>query len=40
VSCRIYRDESGQMTSAPSVDQLRDALGATDPRELLSTWRS
>ena len=26
VSCRLYRDEAGRITGAPSVEQLRDAV--------------
>jgi hypothetical protein len=40
VSCRIYRDEDGQMTAAPSVQQLREALGAPGPAEVPSSWRT
>jgi hypothetical protein len=28
VSCRLYRDAAGQMADAPSVQSLRQALGA------------
>jgi hypothetical protein len=49
VSCRLYRDENGQITPAPSVGQIRDALARAEtthppatscPGELLSTWRT
>ena len=40
VSCRLYRDESGRMTGAPSVEKLREAFIAADSRELLSIWRT
>jgi len=40
VSCRLYRDENGQITAVPSVDQLRAALAAADPAEVLSSWRT
>ena len=28
VSCRLYRDDNGQVESAPSASQLRQAIGA------------
>jgi len=31
VWCRLYPDENGQVFSAPSVEQLHDALTATSP---------
>jgi hypothetical protein len=37
--CRIFRDEYGQMTSAPSVEQLRRAVEAA-PASVLSAWRT
>ncbi|MFF1819700.1 alkylmercury lyase family protein [Kribbella sp. NPDC058245] len=44
VSCRLYRDEAGQLVPAPSADQLRAALTAADqptvPGEILSAWRT
>ncbi|MEU4191624.1 alkylmercury lyase family protein [Kribbella sp. NPDC026611] len=44
VSCRLYRDDTGRIVPAPSVDQLRDALTAasqpTAPTEVLSAWRT
>jgi len=40
VSCRLYRDESGRMSGAPTVGQLREALTAADTRGLLSVWRT
>ncbi|MGC4939965.1 hypothetical protein [Kribbella sp. DT2] len=46
VSCRLYRDETGQVAPAPSVDQLRAAItaadspGTTAPRDVLSAWRT
>ncbi|MGW6196954.1 alkylmercury lyase family protein [Kribbella sp. NPDC055110] len=40
VSCRLYRDEDGWIVPAPSVAQLRDALGdRVAPVEVLSEWR-
>jgi hypothetical protein len=42
VSCRLYRDNEGRLVSAPSVDQLRVAIGggAPPPSEVLSAWRT
>ena len=46
VSCRLYRDENGRIVSAPSVEQLRDAISAArqaqppTPGEVLSVWRT
>jgi hypothetical protein len=50
VACRLYRDQEGRIVSAPSVEQLRDALleaqppvlerPALEPSEVLSAWRS
>lgn len=40
VSCRIYRGPDGQMTGAPSVEQLREALSIPGPAEVLSRWRT
>ena len=49
VSCRLYRDENGQITPAPSVGQIRDALALaqaphpptkSSPGEVLSAWRT
>ncbi|MFC5262052.1 alkylmercury lyase family protein [Kribbella qitaiheensis] len=44
VSCRLYRDETGRIVPAPSVEQLRDALTAASrpatPGEVLSAWRT
>lgn len=37
VSCRLYRDETGRIVPAPSLEQLRDALGQA---AVLSTWRA
>ena len=30
LSCRLYRDESGRIVPAPSLDQLRTAITAAD----------
>jgi hypothetical protein len=38
--CRIYRDENGQTTSAPSVEQLRRAVEAAARANVLSAWRT
>ncbi|TDO56699.1 alkylmercury lyase-like protein [Kribbella sp. VKM Ac-2571] len=47
VSCRLYRDRDGRIVPAPSVEQLRAAIGAagqphdtTAPGEVLSAWRT
>lgn len=42
VSCRLYRDDDGRMVSAPSVEQLRVAIGGdvAPPTEVLSAWRT
>jgi hypothetical protein len=40
VSCRLYRDEDGLIVSAPSVEQLRAAIGGEAPTEILSAWRT
>jgi hypothetical protein len=49
VSCRLYRDPDGRIVSAPSVEQLRDALAAAGQAaagaagaagEVLSAWRT
>ena len=52
LSCRLYRDPDGRIVSAPSIDQLRDAIAtaaaadhpsrSTDPTpgEVLSAWRT
>lgn len=32
LSCRLYRDESGRLEGAPSVDALRRALGSAGSR--------
>ena len=38
--CRIYRDENGRMTAAPSIEQLREAIVAAARRNVLSAWRT
>lgn len=38
VSCRLYRDEDGGIAPAPSVAQLRAAIGT--PAGVLSAWRT
>jgi hypothetical protein len=44
VSCRLYRDPEGHLVAAPSVEQLRDAIGAAsgprDSTEALGTSRT
>ena len=48
LSCRVYRDEHGHPTPAPTPAQLRTVLGAarsaqfsvSEPAELLSAWRT
>jgi hypothetical protein len=40
LSCRLYRDTDGQLTGAPTVQQLRDALRTAGPVDVLSTWRT
>lgn len=44
LSCRLYRDETGRIVPAPSIEQLRDALTAASrlatPGEVLSAWRT
>lgn len=46
VSCRLYRDDDGQIVPSPSVEQLRDAIAAAEqlqpstPGEVLSAWRT
>ncbi|MGC4940014.1 alkylmercury lyase family protein [Kribbella sp. DT2] len=44
VSCRLYRDETGRIVPAPSIDQLRAAITTADsrtaPGEVLSAWRT
>ena len=41
VSCRLYRDEEGRIVSAPSVEQLREAItGRSTPVGVLSAWRT
>jgi hypothetical protein len=40
LSCRIYRDTDGQLTGAPTVQQLRGALRAAGRVDVLSTWRT
>ena len=41
VSCRLYRDDEGRVLSAPSVEQLRAALGGDrPPARVLSAWRT
>ena len=47
LSCRVYRDELGQVVSSPTTDQLRAAIAAAETQssatpahgELLSAWR-
>ena len=39
VSCRLYRDGNGQVDGAPSVSQLRQAIGeAAAPSRLSGGW--
>ncbi|MEU4291746.1 alkylmercury lyase family protein [Kribbella sp. NPDC026596] len=41
LSCRLYRDDEGRIVPAPSVEQLRAALGGDPPPgEVLSAWRT
>ncbi len=49
LSCRLYRDARGQITPAPSVNQIREAIAAaqaphtaakSSPGEVLSAWRT
>jgi len=46
VSCRLYRDETGRIVPAPSVEQFRTAIAAATaaepdtPAEVLSAWRT
>ncbi|MEP7740155.1 alkylmercury lyase family protein [Nocardioides sp. 31GB23] len=44
ISCRLYRDPDGRIVPVPTVEQLRDAIGAAHappaPREVLSAWRT
>lgn len=49
LSCRLYRDQEGRIVSAPSVEQLREAIAeakgstparpAPAPGDVLSAWR-
>jgi hypothetical protein len=40
MSCRLYRAENGQLSGAPSIGQLRQAIGqALAPRTARATWR-
>jgi len=39
VSCRLYRDHDGRIVSAPSVEQLRDAIPGWPDRGRLSVLR-
>jgi hypothetical protein len=46
VSCRLYRDETGRIVPAPSIEQLRAAIRSADqqqpatPTGVLSAWRA
>ena len=49
VACRLYRDETGRTTPAPSVEQIRDVLARakadhtpsdSSPGQVLSAWRT
>ncbi|WP_020385907.1 alkylmercury lyase family protein [Kribbella catacumbae] len=41
LSCRLYRDEDGQIVPAPSIEQLRDAINSLPaPGDVLSAWRT
>lgn len=41
LSCRLYRDQDGQLVPAPSVEQLRNAINSPPtPGDVLSAWRT